>query len=143
MSADGYGDLPYKLRKMELMSFQEELTLLDVINKEDILISIDEVIKAFCSSLYEVLNESDIRSIIQKLFKIEGQLHKIHYMSEFQDREDYLPNFSNFYRNLSPILLRSLWEGMGMDSPSEQVSRSWKEALRVSIEEEIFYWKNK
>jgi hypothetical protein len=106
-------------------------TLLDLKNrtiKDD-----REIIMTFCNALKDVLELDTVSSMIDELFSIESQLEQLKDNKVFQN---YF-FMDDFYRNLAPIILRSIQEGADV-SAEGAFGDSLKEALRVAIEEEIY-----
>ncbi|MBT3585248.1 MAG: hypothetical protein HN509_10085 [Halobacteriovoraceae bacterium] len=104
-------------------------------------VSVSEISRVFCNDLRALLEHGEISLIIHDLFIIESQLHHLH--EAYPDKTAELPHLEDLYRGLSPVLLRSLWEHSELPEGESDVIRGWIEALRISIEEEIYLWQEK
>ena len=109
----------------------------------------NQIIQLFCNDLKQLLDISELRELIKKL----NQLH--HLLLNLNDEGVYkdLPNLDDFFRVLSPVLLRSVSQALDTISQDEKNNHSqsceesllmgWLESLRISIEEEIHIWQEK
>ena len=92
---------------------------------------------------------SDISILIKKINQL------VQLLRQFKDEEVYkeLPNLDDFYRILSPVLLRSVSQTLDSLSHDEKINlnangeesllKGWLESLRIAIEEEIHIWQEK
>lgn len=93
---------------------------------------------ALCEELKECLSFDELNDCLEALFKLE------HLMDEVdKDLEGESPHLEEFYRHLSPSLLRVLWEVSHERLDFEGQKERWLEALRVSLEEELYVWQEK
>lgn len=92
---------------------------------------------ALCEELKQCLTYDDLDECLQALFKLE---HLIEDVGEFVGDNFH---FEEFYKHLSPCLLRVLWEISHERLEFEGQKERWLEALRVSIEEELCVWQEK
>lgn len=108
-----------------------------------LLVTRDQLIQAFCNDLRELLGFDNIADIVEGIFLVESNLVKV--ISNFSMREkDELPSLNGLFQRLSPILLRTLWDkGRLDDNIAQDVANEWKEAIRVTIEEEYYHWHDK
>ena len=107
------------------------------------------LITYFCNDLKNILKIGDIRNIIHKLNQLDHTL--IHLKEEEINLET--PNLDDFFRTLSPVLLRSIEESLDSMSMNlntnekrngeESLLKGWLESIRISIEEEIHIWQEK
>jgi hypothetical protein len=93
---------------------------------------------SLCEDLKECLSYDDLNECLESLFKLE------HLMAEVDEElEGQAPHLEEFYRHLSPSLLRVLWEVSHEKLDIEGQKERWLEALRVSLEEELYVWQEK
>ena len=96
------------------------------------------IIKALCFDLKIILNLADLREIISAIFKLENQIFTIKEKWNFE--ESLLPSLDDFYKSLSPMLLRAVWEYNESYSKESELNKKLMESLRVSLEEELYFW---
>jgi len=113
--------------------FKENQDKIDLLEK-------GEVLKAFCNSLKNLLDITDLKSLISGLFEIEYTLNSI---KENGAIESDMPCFAGFYNSLSPILLRAVLEHDLDNEDSGTLIKGWLEALRIALEEELYVWQEK
>lgn len=101
------------------------------------LINKEKVLKAFCEAIKTCLEQEDLKLCLQAFFRME------HHLQELETQLDDLPHLREFYEILSPTLLRVLWEGLEGQLGLEELKERWLEALRVSLEEELYLWQEK
>ena len=124
-----------KMRKIKGgLSTGQHLSLRDLVNSKYAVIEERQVIEAFCNDLKKLLGQDDVHQMIRELFTVENNI------SLLADMGEELPNLGDFHKNLSPILLRALVENTSDDF--DRVLKSWKEALRIAIEEELYFWQD-
>jgi len=139
---DTYQNLRHKIHKgvsEDLLVNKSVISLFDYDADENIVPASErELIEALCNDFKEVLEIEDLSSLIHEIFKIENQI------SFLNDKGKNVPDLSIFYQNLSPVLLRSLWEVLNDgEVKSEDLLSAWKEAIRIAIEEEFYIWQEK
>lgn len=115
-------------------SLEDLVKLLKVESGE---VSSEKVVRAFCEDLKSCLDHEDLKSCLQHFFKIE------HYLNELEEEMEEVPSLKEFYEVLSPTLLRVVWEGLEGEMKIEELKERWLEALRVSLEEELYLWQEK
>lgn len=96
-----------------------------------------EIIEAYCSDLKWILDVDNLSNIVEKVFEVESGLEQLALQWEFSEGVA-LPKISDLYQTIGPLFLRTLMESEG---GSSQISKKLIEALRVSIEDELFRWK--
>ena len=94
----------------------------------------DKLAKAYCNDLRDLLHTEGLEEMITGLMTVEQQLSQLHSMLASKT-ELMLPSMMNFYKNLSPLLLRAAYE-TGLDDLAS-VKHGWIEAIRVALEDEI------
>ncbi len=103
-----------------------------------------ELIRAFCQELKQLLAIEELPELIAGIFKIENDLQNLAQQEDFPtDVVEQIPSFEEFYRQLTPIILRSILENPVIIEDIQQFSKLWKEALRISLEDELYFWQNK
>ena len=125
---------------------EEEVTIVDLAKSETFKnYGLDYLVRAFCNDLNKLLDFENIESMINHIFEIDSSLTEIQSKIDFFT-DDEVPNLYDFYNQLSPLLLRLICDAQSIDDINERneyINESWKEALRVAIEEELYIWKDK
>lgn len=138
-----YSNLGQKINRtaQKMGEFDFLLTLKDILKNDQFhFISEEEVIKAFCNDLKKALSKETLKEVLHEIFSIENNLAII----ETKDEIDFqLPNFDHFYRSLSPVLLRAIWENLEGVDDRDHVLHGWLESIRIAIEEELYIWQEK
>lgn len=98
----------------------------------------DVIVTSFCHELKLCLDHENLKSCLEHLLNLEILLEELEELYG-----DDGPHLFEFYRHLSPGLLRVLWESCAEDVDQEELKHRWFEALRVSIEEELYVWQEK
>lgn len=104
----------------------------------------EDFIKIYCSELKAILNQDNIRSMAVLIFELDKKIKKIItiHADDFVFLEE-LPSLESLYRALSPLFLQTFIEIFDNDCDESLVAKGWLEALRISIEEEIYIWQEK
>lgn len=135
MEGSVYSNLGLKKNR----TFQEKrdnqlFTLKDVQERKVIINSSAELKQIFINDLKAVLQKDNVFSLIENFFQLE------HDLDEAKDQFDFdnSPlNFEEFYKNLSPILMRSLLENANQANNAESLLKAIKESIRIALEEEL------
>lgn len=98
-----------------------------------------EIITHYIEDLKELLELDSAVDIIQGIHKIEALLNKLE--ERFPGME--LPNLSDFYLELSPLLLQKYWELRTNPLTEESTDHLFTKSLFIAIEEEIYIWQEK
>lgn len=112
----------------------ELLTLKDFVEHKFIIKDQDELKRIFVKDLKRVLLKENLFDLIQGFFDLETDLGNAFEQLDF---EVSLVNFDEFYKNLSPVLMRSLLENANQPDNAAMILKSIKEALRIALEEEL------
>ena len=96
------------------------------------------ITKAFCYDLKGLLELSDLKEIISGIFRLENHIFLI--KDKWTSAELLIPELGDFYKSLAPMLLRGVWEFNEIYNEKADLNKSLKESLRVSLEEELYYW---
>lgn len=109
-------------------------TLKDFLNHKMVIKDEAELKRVFIRDLKDILNNENIFQLISEFFEIEAQLQQAIEMLEI---DKTILNFDEFYRNLSPILMRVLLETEAKKNDPKQILKALQEAIRISLEEEL------
>lgn len=135
MEESTYSSLGLRMKR----SFREKpeyelLTLKDFVAHKFVIHTQEELKKIFVKDLKKVLEKENLFDVIQGFFDLETDLNNAF---ERLDFETTLVNFDEFYKNLSPVLMRSLLENANQPDNAAMILKSIKEALRIALEEEL------
>ncbi len=120
-----------------ILKKDEDVTLRDLLSDKKANLKSEDVKKAFCHDLKRVLEKENVVEIIQEFLNLENDLAKIN-----QKGEAKVPGLDEFYKNLSPVLMRSILDAQKSSSAPEAIQKAIKEALRIALEEELYAWQN-
>jgi hypothetical protein len=130
-----YGSLGLRMKRTYRTSEANELlTLKDFVEHKFMIKDQDELKRIFVKDLKRVLLKENLFDLIQGFFDLETDLGNAFEQLDF---EVSLVNFDEFYKNLSPVLMRSLLENANQPDNAEMILKSIKEALRIALEEEL------
>ena len=130
-----YGSLGLRMKRTYRTSEASELlTLKDFVEHKFIIKDQDELKRIFVKDLKRVLLKENLFDLIQGFFDLETDLGNAFEQLDF---EVSLVNFDEFYKNLSPVLMRSLLENANQPDNAAMILKSIKEALRIALEEEL------
>ena len=124
-----------KKLKGHLLADNDELSLKSLYEKKDI--NVEDIEYAYINDLQRILEMSEIENIIVNMFELESNLENL--VQKFSE-ENILPTLTNFYADLSPLLLQIILE---RGEAEESVMKGWLEAIRIAIEKEIYIWQEK
>lgn len=135
MEGSAYGSLGLKMKRTyREKEASELLTLKDFVEHKFIIKDQDELKRIFVKDLKRILVKEDLFDLIQSFFDLETDLSLA---SEQIDFEVSLVNFDEFYKNLSPVLMRALLENATQADNAPMILKSIKESLRIALEEEL------
>lgn len=107
------------------------------------------ILHYFCNDLRKILENDDLQKMIRELNQLDQLL--VHLREE--DINSDAPNLDEFFRILSPVLLRSIDESLNTLSINKEseaqeegensLLKGWLESIRIAIEEEIHIWQEK
>lgn len=130
-----YGSLGLRMKRtFRTNETSELLTLKDFVDHKFIIKNQDELKRIFIKDLKRVLLKENLFELIQGFFDLETDLGNAFEQLDF---EVNLVNFDEFYKNLSPVLMRSLLENANHPNNAIMILKSIKEALRIALEEEL------
>ena len=132
-----YGSLGLRAnRSFRDKQSNELLTLKDFIERKFQIQNVVELKRIFIKDLKVVLAKENLFDLIQSFFDLETDLnHAIDLVDS--DTDINLVNFDEFYKNLSPVLMRALLENAATPDNAQIILKSIKEALRIALEEEL------
>jgi len=138
MQGSIYSNLGSKLNKANHAfrdSRQDQLlTLKEFLDHKWVIHTNEELKKSFEYELKLVLKKENIFEMITSFFELEQDLYQVINTLDFETNL----NFDEFYKNFSPILMRSLLENSGHPENSANILKSIKESFRIALEEEMF-----
>ncbi len=115
----------------------EKLSLDDFLSYDKLNESL--LIKSFMGELKSLLEINDAFFLIEALFELERKLAKLQ-----EKFEETLPiQLTNFFEDLSPILLQKFWERRENPVSEETIDRLFLESIHIVLEEEIYIWQEK
>jgi len=130
-----YGSLGLRMKRTYRTNEANELlTLKDFVEHKFMIKDQDELKRIFVKDLKRVLLKENLFDLIQGFFDLETDLGNAFEQLDF---EVSLVNFDEFYKNLSPVLMRSLLENANQPDNAAMILKSIKEALRIALEEEL------
>ncbi len=132
-----YGSLGLRAnRSFKAKQSSELLTLKDFIERKFHIQDVSELKRIFVKDLKSVLQKEDLFDLIQSFFDLETDLNNASDLVD-SDTDINLVNFDEFYKNLSPVLMRALLENASTPDNAPVILKSIKEALRIALEEEL------
>lgn len=135
MDESTYGSLGLRMkRNLRDRSANELLTLKDFVAHKFVIHDEVELKKIFVKDLKIVLEKDNLFDLIQGFFDLETDLSHAYERLEF---DSSLVNFDEFYKNLSPVLMRALLENAHQPDSADMILHSIREALRIALEEEL------
>lgn len=136
MEGISYSNLGKKINKTINRGIDvSKLELKEVFEKNINLQSPNDLKVLFIKDLKHLLLLENIYEIINHFFETESLIHQA--CQKFQFSEDEFL-YDDFYKNLSPILLRSLVDQTTNLENVDSVINILKESIRIAIEEIIY-----
>jgi dsDNA-specific endonuclease/ATPase MutS2 len=136
MEGSVYSNLGLKMNRTFPEKRDEEVfTLKDFLEHKWTLNSNEELKRTFARDLKVVLQKENLFDLINGFFELESDLNHVLDQVEF---EVSILNFDEFYKNLSPVLMRSLLENSQAPDNASLILQSIKESLRIALEEELY-----
>jgi hypothetical protein len=141
MEGSVYSNLGLKMNRTFKEKREEDIfTLKDLIDHKWVIHSSEELKKALSKELRTVLAKESLFELIDAFFELESNLAHVVSMLDFETAEI---NFDDFYKNFSPLLLRSIHENSSHPENSEQILRAIKESFRIALEEDVYSLENR
>ena len=110
------------------------LTIKDFLDNKWVIHNNIELKRTFINELKKLLKKENLFDLIESFFELESDLHS----AEEKLMLDEIVSFDEFYKNLSPVIMRSLLEQAKSSQNSEIILASIKESIRIAIEEQIY-----
>lgn len=131
-----YSNLGSRLNKTFKDKRESELsTVKDVIANKWSIQEKSELKTIFINDLKKLLTKENLFDLIEKFFELENDLNTA---QEKLFIEEDLINFDEFYKNLSPVLMRAMLDIAQSSTQSDVILASIKESIRIAIEELIY-----
>jgi hypothetical protein len=135
MESSVYNNLGLKRnRTFQEKRGEEILTLKDFLEHKWTLHNEEELKKTFGRELKIVLQKENLFDLINAFFELETDLYQAIATVDF----DVALSFDEFYRNLSPVFMRSILENTNHPDNAVLILKSIKESLRIALEEELY-----
>ena len=136
MDGSVYSNLGLKINRTYPEKRAEEVfTLKDLLDHKWTITTNEELKKLFARELKIVLQKDNLFDLISGFFELETNLNLVLDQVEF---EVSVLNFDEFYKNLSPVFMRSLLENSKTPDNAPLLIKSIKESLRIALEEELY-----
>lgn len=133
-----YGNISNKAPKRNLNQSQEK-SLEKALSLDRSEVDQDFIIKAYINEVKKLLSFNSALELIEGIHGIQSILVKI--QDKYIGFE--LPNFHEFYFELSPLLLQKYWERGKNPDLDEPVDMIFLESIHIALEEEIYIWQEK
>ena len=131
-----YNNLGNKINRMTKDKRPNSILSIRDINANQFNIqNIDELKQIFTSDLKNVLKNEDVFSFIRDFFDLETEMQ---IASDRMALDESIFNFDEFYKNLSPVLMRAILENSKCPEDGELILKSIKESLRIALEGELY-----
>lgn len=99
----------------------------------------NDLFKAYCVDLKNILKSSEIKESLERFFKLEEIIENIELSNDFNEN---LPSLLVFHKNFSSTALRIFWECVAGDDLDSLANR-FLDAFRIALEEELYIWQEK
>nr|BDT29629.1 hypothetical protein BHI3_30950 [Bacteriovorax sp. HI3] len=134
MEGSVYSSLGLRMNRTFREKQGELLSLKDFLEHKFVIQNQDELKKIFIKDLKGILQKENLFDLIQGFFDLETDLNNAYERLDFEITQ---VNFDEFYKNLSPVLMRALLENATQPDNAVMILKSIKEALRIALEEEL------
>jgi hypothetical protein len=101
-------------------------------------VSNDKVIQLFCNELRSMLSIETTLELFKRVESLGFYLESLR-----EEDPDKVPSLGEFFKVLSPFMMRAIIENIESDEGREALHQGFQEALRIAIEEEIHIWQEK
>lgn len=135
MERSAYSTLGLKMNRTFREKRDEELfSFKDFLDHKWVISSNEELKKTFARELKSVLQKENVFDLVNSFFELESELFQVLDQLDFQTN---IQNFDEFYKNLSPVIMRSLLENSQSSNDPSALLQSIKESIRIALEEEL------
>ena len=149
MSLDLYSNFGQTIKKVNPQALEEKRetnsSLIELFQSKEIYSSsYERIVLSFCEELKKILEIKSVKDISVRVFELDHTLSVLY--SEWSDElvsKDELPHLTNLYMTLSPLFLQTVLENSENENAVDGVYKGWLEAIRISLEEEIYIWQEK
>ncbi len=135
---DVYSNLGNKVNKINktMGPSGSAFLLSDFLDHRFTLLSKEDYINAFSNELKNVLAKPKLCDLVEAFFELESHHHLAESRVGFEIKEIH---FDDFYKNVSPILLKSLIDLKKdfAENKIEKIEQQLLESIRISIEDEF------
>ena len=136
MEGSTYSNLGLKMNRTFREKRDEDVfTFKDYLDHKFVIQTKNELKNVFSRELKVVLQKENIFDLINSFFDLEANLFHVLDLIEFEFNDF---SFDEFYKNLSPLIMRSLLENIKDQDNAPQILKSIKESLRIALEEELY-----
>lgn len=135
------GQRNIKLANNNILAKNSSLTIANLIEKNYKSISQRELIEVYCNDLNSLLKIEDLSQLIVRIFSFEDKCSELVEILS-PDNNEPIFELNHFYRNLSPMILRVIME-RDQDNDFSKINKDILESIRISIEEEIYFWEER
>ena len=101
-------------------------------------VSNNKVIQLFCNELRAMLSMETPLELFKRVESLGFYLESLK-----EEDPDKVPSLDEFFKVLSPFMMRAIIENIESDEGREALHQGFQEALRIAIEEEIHIWQEK
>jgi len=99
----------------------------------------NKVIESYVNELKKLLEYDSVLELIEGIHHLQAVTNKL--QEKFLGFE--LPHFTDFYHELSPLLLQKYWERGKNEASQEPLEMIFLESIHIALEEEIYIWQEK
>lgn len=138
MFEDLYGNIPKKPTRRNL-SMKNDSSLEEILNLDKSEVDQELLIRSFINEVKKLLKLNSALELIEGVHRIQSTLN--HLQDKYIGFD--LPNFHEFYFELSPLLLQKYWERGNNPDLEEPVDMIFLESIHIALEEEIYIWQEK
>lgn len=126
----------------EIINPLENQTIDDLLENPWKLVDEKLIIKTFCEELKKLLDNDQILDLAHGIFELEKKTDLLRpHLTSHKNFE--IPHLNGLYKRLSPMILRSFLDVPDLEEEKNGLIKSWLESIRITIEEEIYFWQEK
>lgn len=125
-----------KVKKALPLDVNADFLLSDFLDHRFNLLTKEEYLKAFSNELKLVLSKNTLADLVEAFFELESHHHLAETRVGFETKDI---RFDDFYKSLSPIILKSLIDLKSdfQNKKIDKIEQHLIETLRISIEDEF------
>lgn len=136
MDKNLYSNLGNKVNKIIPQKGNVDFLLSDFLDHRFNLLNKEDYLKAFKNELKLVLSKATLSDLVDAFFELESHHHLAETRVGFETKDI---RFDDFYKNISPILLKSLSDlrkEFAVED-TKKIEQHLLETIRISIEDEF------